>query len=284
MKIAVLADIHGNFPALQAVREHIDRWRPDAVVVAGDIVSRGPRSHECLQLILQLEASDGWQMARGNHEDYVISYGTRQAPPSGPLFEMFRVAYYTYNQLGQNVATLQAMPFSISLSGPDDKEIRVTHASMVSNRNGIFHFTSDGELRAQLEPQAPALFCVGHTHVPLIRQFDNTLVANVGSVGLPFDGDHRAAYGQFVWHNDHWSAKIVRLEYDRRQAERDFYETDYFTGAGPMGLLVLDEFRSARSRMYQWMINYRDPTLAGSISLDDAVDRFLTETHGYLLT
>jgi hypothetical protein len=74
------------------------------------------------------------------------------------------------------------------------------------------------------------------------------------------------------------------LEYDRRQAERDFYETDYFPGAGPMGLLVLDEFRSARSRMYQWMVSYRDPTLAGRISLDDAVDRFLVETHGYLLT
>ena len=43
MKLAVLADIHANLPALLAVLDSIDAWRPDAVVVAGDIVNRGPR-------------------------------------------------------------------------------------------------------------------------------------------------------------------------------------------------------------------------------------------------
>jgi putative phosphoesterase len=284
MKLAVLADIHGNLPALTAVQAHIEQWRPDTVIVAGDIVSRGPRSLECLQAVQLMQQTAGWQVVRGNHEDYVISYTTEESPAAGPLFEIFRLAYYTYNQLGQDVDPLRAMPFSISLNGPDGQEIRIAHASMVSNRNGIFHSTSDRELRQKLVTPPPALFCVGHTHVPLIRGFDDTLVVNVGSVGLPFDGDTRAAYAQLTWHRNRWQAKIVRLDYDRRQAERDFYETDYFPGTGPMGLLVLDEFRSASSRMYQWMVSYRDPTLAGQISLEDAVDRFLTETHGYLLT
>jgi putative phosphoesterase len=284
MKLAVLADIHGNLPALQTVQAHIERWQPDAVIVAGDIVNRGPRSPECLRVIQQMEQTASWQVVRGNHEDYVINYATGDAPVIGPEFEIFRLAFYTYNQLGENVAPLQAMPFSISIPGPDNREIRVVHASMVSNRSGIFHSTPDRELRNRLVVPPPALFCVGHTHIPLVRRFDDTLVVNVGSVGLPFDGDRRAAYGQLTWHNGRWSADIIRLDYDRRQAERDFFETDYFPGTGPMGLLVLDEFRSARSRMYQWMVSYRDPTLAGRISLDDAVDRFLVETHGYLLT
>ena len=49
MKIAVLSDIHGNFVALQAVFEHIEAWRPDHTIVAGDIVNRGPRSKDCLE-------------------------------------------------------------------------------------------------------------------------------------------------------------------------------------------------------------------------------------------
>ena len=48
MKIAVLADIHGNLPALEAVAAHVEAWQPDRVIVAGDLVNRGPRPLECL--------------------------------------------------------------------------------------------------------------------------------------------------------------------------------------------------------------------------------------------
>ena len=71
-KLAVLSDIHGNFAALQAVADHIDRWQPDAVVVAGDIVNRGPRSRDCLRFVLARAAEMGWQIIRGNHEEYVL--------------------------------------------------------------------------------------------------------------------------------------------------------------------------------------------------------------------
>jgi putative phosphoesterase len=283
MKIAVLADIHGNFPALQAVADHIERWQPDAIVVAGDIVNRGPRSPECLAFVNQKQQTDGWLAVRGNHEDYVISYASPDSAPDGMMAEIFRVAFHTYQQLDGDVGSLQALPLQVSLKDPAGQEIRVVHASMFNNRTGIFNFTTDRELRDQLNRPRPALFCVGHTHVPFIRQLDNSEIVNVGSVGLPFDGDLRAAYGQFLWQNNRWSSRIIRLDYDRAQAEYDFFETGYLEGAGPMGRLVLDEFRSARSRMYQWMLDYCKPTLKGEIKLKEAVDRFLLETHGLLL-
>jgi predicted phosphodiesterase len=49
MKIAVLADIHSNFVALQSAVEHLARWQPDRVILAGDLVNRGPRPAECLE-------------------------------------------------------------------------------------------------------------------------------------------------------------------------------------------------------------------------------------------
>ncbi|NTU66001.1 MAG: metallophosphoesterase, partial [Chloroflexi bacterium] len=70
MKLAVLADIHSNWRALQAVADHIEQWQPDRVVVAGDVINRGPRPVECADFIL----ARGWAWVRGNHEEYVLSH------------------------------------------------------------------------------------------------------------------------------------------------------------------------------------------------------------------
>jgi predicted phosphodiesterase len=282
MKLAVLADIHGNYPALQAVAAHIDTWQPDAVVVAGDIVNRGPRSRACLEFVLQRN----WPAVRGNHEDYVIGYQSPDTAPSGIQAEVFKIAQWAYQQLNGDVAPLEALPFQVSLTGPDGGEIRVVHASMLNNRNGIFPHMNDEQLRKRIghpNQTPPAVICVAHTHIPLVTHIDNTLIVNTGSAGLPFDGDPRPAYAQLTWQKDGWSAEIIRLNYNHRQAEQDFEETGFLHDAGPMARLVLDELRSARSRLYYFMAEYYGPMLDGKISLDEAIERFLIETHGLML-
>ncbi|GAG90617.1 unnamed protein product, partial [marine sediment metagenome] len=188
MKIAVLADIHGNLPALQAVISHIDQWKPDEVMVAGDVVNRGPRPLECLETVKEKQINDGWMVVRGNHEDYVISLTLPDSPRSGPYFEICRTSYWTLHQLDGHVADLNDMPFQVSTKTPDGGEIRAVHASMRDNRDGIYCDTPDDSLREQIAPP-PLALCVGHTHRPLIRTLDDTLVVNVGSIGMPFDGD-----------------------------------------------------------------------------------------------
>ncbi|HFE38419.1 MAG TPA: metallophosphoesterase, partial [Gammaproteobacteria bacterium] len=70
MKIAVLSDIHGNVPALYAVLEDILRWRPDKIIVNGDIVNRGPCSKSVLEII-DTEIPHGILLT-GNHETFVL--------------------------------------------------------------------------------------------------------------------------------------------------------------------------------------------------------------------
>ena len=79
MKLAVIADIHANLPALRAVLDHVDAWQPDAVVVAGDIVNRGLGA-ECLRLVLERQRLAGWRLVLGNHEEYVIAQSRPDAP------------------------------------------------------------------------------------------------------------------------------------------------------------------------------------------------------------
>ena len=110
MKIAVLSDIHGNFPALEAITDHIERWTPDLVFVAGDIVNRGPRSHHCLWFLEGKQRDNSWKIIRGNHDDYVISREDPKDPKQGPRYELFKPAHFIYQQLNNDVSGLKSLP------------------------------------------------------------------------------------------------------------------------------------------------------------------------------
>lgn len=276
MKVAILADIHGNLPALQAVVADLEAWRPDVVVVAGDVVNRGPRPLECLRLVEEKQATAGWRVVRGNHEDYVLFQATPEAPHEGPLADIFRNSAWTYRQLNGQVAYLEQMPFQVSMAGPDGREVRVVHASMQSNSDGIYPAprTSDEALRPLVAP-APAVLGVGHTHIPLIRPIDESLVVNAGAVGAPFDGDWRASYAWLTGWGGGWAAEIRRVPYDRAQAERDFSETGFLAAAGDLARIMLVELRQARAYLHLWLREYEEPVLKREISVAASVERFL---------
>lgn len=282
MKLAVLADIHANYVALQAVAAHIQAWQPDAVIVAGDVINRGPRPAECLHFVLEKEKTEGWRLVRGNHEDYVIDQARPEAPLSGPVFEVHRASYWTYQKLGRDISALEAMPFQQSLLTPDGREARTVHASMLGNRDGIYPTTSDAELAlkvrgqdGQTDPLSPALFCVGHTHYSLVRRLNDTLVVNAGSAGLPFDGDNLPAYAQLTWIQNEWQARIARVDYDLPLAERELVESGYMDEAGPLAQLVQVELRTAHPQLGSWANRYQAQALQGQISMEESVRRFL---------
>jgi len=270
MKLAVISDIHGNYPALAAVMNHVDTWHPDGVIVAGDVVNRGPCSLTCLQRIEQRRRESGWQVIRGNHEDYVLEVLKDPSPRPGLEGAVRENVHWTCLQLGDVRAILEAMPPLVQLYGPDGSEVRITHASMRSNRENMFLDTPEELLRQQIAP-APALFCMAHTHRPFVRQIDGTLLVNAGAVGMPFDGDVRASYARLEWSPAAWYAEIVRVDYDRTRTEHDFYTSGYFEHSGPVAALIFREFQSARPCLFTWMERYRAPVLAGEISVEQAV-------------
>jgi len=276
MKLAVLADVHANFAALEAVAAQLEKWRPDWVIVAGDLVNRGPRPLECLRFVQDKMRTAGWLSVLGNHEEYVMSHAHPEAPRSGMQFDLRSTSYWTYQQLNGDVSALAAMPLQQSCLAPDGSEFRVVHASMSGTRAGVYTYTSDDVLRRLIDPP-PALLCVGHTHKPLIRRVDRTLVVNVGAVGLPFDGDQRASYGQLTWRANAWQAEIIRLEYDRKRADRDFDLTGFMDQSGAFAPLIRKELHLAQSQLYEWGQQYEAPVLAGELTLTESVRRFLID-------
>ncbi len=279
MKVAIISDIHANLSALETVIESVETWKPDQVFVAGDTVNRGPRPAECLNIVLEMEKTRGWRLIKGNHEDYVISQSKLIIPEDNPAFEVHKASYWTYQKLNFDVSALSKMPFQHQIGDSNWLDGRVVHASMRGNRDGIYSETTDNELELQIgEP--PLLFCVGHTHRPLIRSIGRTLVVNAGSVGLPFDGDRRLSYAQLTYRRGIWDAKIIRLDYDINAAVSDFEITGYLEDAGPLSKLVLIELIYAQSQLYNWTRLYQSQALAGEITMQASVNDYINY-HNY---
>ncbi|MCA9934785.1 MAG: metallophosphoesterase [Anaerolineales bacterium] len=276
MKIAVISDIHGNLPALRAVTHDVEAWEPDIVVVNGDIVNRGPLSLACLRFVQDKQQHNGWHVVKGNHEDFLLECGRKGAPKCGPDYELTQFAYWSMQQLNGHLASLAALPDKFVWIAPDGSEFRVVHASMINNRDGIYPQVTDEKLWRQIAP-VPAVFVTAHTHRPMIRRFNDSLVVNVGSVGAPFDGDHRASYGRFQWTHDGWETEIIRLPYDIAQTERDYVESGFLHEAGPLAQLMLVELRRAGGLIYRWAKRYQDAVLAGEISMEASVQELLSD-------
>lgn len=268
MKIAVLSDVHGNVPALEAVLADIERWAPDEIVVNGDLVSRGPCSLAVIELLRR--HCPQARYTKGNHEEFVIASARQPCDPDDPLFDLFRFAQWTARQLNGEVAALDAWPDHFELTDIEGGSFHITHGSRLGNRDGIRPDTADADLPDKLGDSRD-LFVGSHTHRPLLKRFNGTLVVNTGSVGQPFDGDHRAAYGRFTLHNGRWQAEIARVAFDKARASRDFVATGFVEECGPVAELIHLEFEQARIHVGPWRRRYLAAVKAGELTVAESV-------------
>jgi putative phosphoesterase len=274
MKVAILSDIHANYRALETVINHVENWNPDVVIVAGDTINRGPRSSCCLKVIEEKRNNHGWHVIKGNHEDYVLERGQPSNPERMAAYNLDQPVQFAYNQISRKLPVIQNMPDEISLDLSPHGDIRVRHGSMKNNRDGIYPENSDSNLMRKISP-APKIFLTGHTHRPFLRNLNGCLILNAGSVGLPFDGDRRASYGQLIYQDDCWDGKIIRLDYNTKAAESDFYTYGFVDEGGPLVDLIRFELQSGYGQLYQWAIQYNQLILNQDMTVCEAVEAFL---------
>lgn len=274
MRVAIFSDVQANLPAMEAVVEQIQSWRPDLVVMAGDLVNRGPSSLGCVAFFDTLRQEQGWIPVQGNHESWVLRCA-RVGPRDDLEAQTRRFADWTLDQVRPLLASLKDWPDHLCFGGEDDAGwVHVTHGTLASNREGITASVSEESLMGKV-PTDVALFVTAHTHRPLERIVHGTQVLNVGSVGSPFDGDPRGSYARLEWRGGLWRWEIVRFDYDREQTNRDFWASGFIEEGGPLARILYEEWRQARLLMPGWRADYEPAVLARELDLEVSVREFL---------
>ncbi|TVQ91502.1 MAG: metallophosphoesterase [Chromatiaceae bacterium] len=274
MKLAVFSDIQANLPALEETIAQLEAWRPDLVVMAGDLINRGPDSGGCLARFQAQRERLGWLPVTGNHEEWVLRCGETPARTPGEQ-AVRQFADWAWHQVAPQADALRGWPDHLCLHPPGGAAwVHVTHGSMAGNRDGIGPGTSDNRLADRRLPEGVALFVTAHTHRPFQRRFQGIDLVNVGSAGSPFDGDPRASLGRFTWHRGRWHSEIIRFPYDRVRAEQDFHDSG-FLELGALARLVFMEWQRANLLMAGWRQRYEQAVIDGLIDLEHTVTEYL---------
>lgn len=201
-RVALLADIHANYPALKAVLQELERERIDQAIVLGDIVGYGPSPAECLQELQQRP----WLCVRGNH-DHAVFLGEanerlNRAAKASLSWTLQQVADPDRQWLGE-------LPYFWRSEG-----IYAVHGAPAdaSFMNAYVYAATAEHNLDKLQERGISLCFHGHSHIPGSYYRDqigvdhfakpdrielkrgHTYLVCPGAVGLPRDGSHSAQY------------------------------------------------------------------------------------------
>jgi diadenosine tetraphosphatase ApaH/serine/threonine PP2A family protein phosphatase len=196
--LAVLYDIHGNLPALEAVLADAENAGADRFLLGGDYGTPSPWPHETLARLRELPEST-W--IRGNGERWL------REPPE---ISMVIQAYEDFEGVlaEEEIDWLYGLPVKADLDG-----ILYVHGSPISDIESFAPQPQDGEERL-LGGVRDRTIVFGHSHQQFRRPGpDGTDLLNPGSVGMPLDGDVRAAWA--TWDGD---LAFRRTQYDVERA------------------------------------------------------------------
>jgi putative phosphoesterase len=216
-RIAVLSDIHGNRIALEAVLAEIRRDKPDAVLVAGDLVLNGPDPNGSIDALRVLE-SEGALIVSGNTDIAVgdFDYGSAFPQFQDGVPETISVAAeWAHDELGDDqLDWLRRLPAERRIRAGDDQLVLVVHASPGSQTRGFDPALDANVVFERVAATDARVICVGHTHLPEVRDLGWKVIVNDGSAGYVFDGDPTATWAMVSVEGSEVSAEIRRTEFD----------------------------------------------------------------------
>src|SRR5438445_9228973 len=195
-RFAVLSDVHGNLAALEAVRKAIKREKPDAVIVAGDLVMNGPDPAGAVDAIREMEAS-GATIVQGNTDVAVADFDYAAAFPwfaDGIPDTFLAAAEWAHDELGDDrLGWLRRLPSERRLV-LEDTMILACHASPGSQTQGFDAQLDPSVMLESVSRTDARIICCGHTHLPDVRDLGWKIIVNGGSAGYVFDGDPTASW------------------------------------------------------------------------------------------
>jgi putative phosphoesterase len=178
MRIAVVADIHGNVRALRAVMDDLREVAPDSVVNLGDTVSGPLEAAETAEVLISL----AWTTVRGNHDRWLLEKSADQMGSSDKA-----AAAELKNHHSAWLSTLEATAEVEDLllcHGTPDSD--TTYLNETVEPDGRVRLATQAEIARRLDGTSARIILCGHSHMArAVALDDGRLIINPGSIGLP---------------------------------------------------------------------------------------------------
>jgi putative phosphoesterase len=233
-RIAIMADIHGNLPALEAVLADIEQEQITEILVAGDLVGGCPQPREVIDRLRAVDA----RMILGNNDLRLLRMVSGDLPPEWMTCKQFAPAR-AGNPDQTVIDFLAHLPEQLIIQYPGTDAIRVVHGTPDSIDGLLMPDRDPTSLDAALAQITESVLVCGHTHIPWIEQRGDQMAINPGAVGAPCNGDIGAQYAILDWDGRQWQAEHRLIPYDLRQLRAAF------EGSG-----LLDQGGVARAFLY----------------------------------
>jgi predicted phosphodiesterase len=279
MRVAILADIHGNLPALEAVCRDLKSTAPDAVYLAGDQIHRCPWNNE----VMEWMEESGWPAIYGNHEWLIVHMGTNERAQTPEWRRRFPDLWWTHDQLRPHfLEWIAKMPDELVIDGDEARQtpsIRVIHGIPGDPIVGIMPDITDQSAESLLGRVEESIVVCAHTHRPLHRKLTRWEIFNPGSVGMPYNGDPRAHYLILDAIPGGWKPTWRRVAYDLNLLEQGFRDFGLVEAYGAVAELHLKTAMTGQpyaSDFAFWMRSFNGD---GHFDMDQAIRTYL-QTHG----
>ncbi|MGO9820980.1 MAG: metallophosphoesterase family protein [Solirubrobacteraceae bacterium] len=219
-RVAVITDIHGNMPALEASLAAIQAIGVDRIYCGGDLVGYGPHPNQVCDLIDErriptIYGNYDYAIAR-EMDDCGCAYVTQHDRELGQQ----SVAWTLEHTDERSRAFMRELPFDMRF-GLGDQDVHLVHGSPRKVNEYLFEDKPASLYERLARAEEGQVLVFGHTHKPWIHSYGGVLFVNCGSVGKPKDGDPRAAFAILEAGVDGpVRASIERVPYDAEAVAR----------------------------------------------------------------
>jgi putative phosphoesterase len=211
MLIGLIADVHSNVVALEAVLSEMESLGVEKILHAGDIVGYNPYPNETIELFRKRKMLS----IRGNHERALLS---------GDMSDLNWYAacalQWTSNTISRENLDYISKLKDTEVISVDDSEIFMAHGS--PNDLDEYVYPEDVE-PGLLTMTGSDILVLGHTHIQFKKEFKEGIIVNPGSVGQPRDQNPASAFA--ILETDTNQIELKRTGYDIEKVIEDMRKT-----------------------------------------------------------
>lgn len=219
IKLAVLSDIHGNYPALRQCVEYALAGGVSAFIFLGDYIGEIPYLRETMEYLYALKQKSTCYFVRGNRDEYMLNY--QKAGEKGWMKgnSASGALAYSYERLtAQDMAFFENLSIKQVLTFPKLPPLTICHGS--PDRVNEMMTPENEHVSEIMQNDSSSYILCGHTHIQGEIRHGEKVIWNPGSVGVPMESGGKTQFMILHGTDNSWQQEFLSIGYDAEMVIR----------------------------------------------------------------